>query len=104
MGGRFAEEGFVPLNLMMKHVPYIFGWIGVAHTITPGVGRFMDGVLLGDVPKYKSGAMVMSKKDGLGLGLFSGEQEVHTKIFATLYHTSRTRKWQRRHPLLYENT
>ena len=54
----------------MKRVPYLFGWLGVTHTITPGVERFMDGVLVGDVTKYKPGSMVMSKKDGLGLGLF----------------------------------
>jgi len=69
-GTGFANNAFPPLNVMMKHTPYLFGWIGVTHKITPGVERFMDGVLLGDESKYKSGAMVMSKKDGLGLGLF----------------------------------
>ena len=69
-GSGFANQGFPPLNVLMKHAPYVFGWLGIAHTITPGVERFMDGVLLGDESKYETGAMVMSKKDGLGLGLF----------------------------------
>ena len=30
----------------------------------------MDGVLVEDKSKYKTGVMVMSLKDGLGLGLF----------------------------------
>lgn len=69
-GTGFTSEGFPPLNIMMKHTPYLFGWLGVAHTIVPAVQRFMDGVLVGDKSKYKTGAMVMSLKDGLGLGLF----------------------------------
>ena len=69
-GSGFTSHGFFPLSTLMKHTPYIFGWLRVTHTIKPGVGRFMDGVLVGDVTKYKSGSMVMSKKDGLGMELF----------------------------------
>lgn len=69
-GTGFANEGFFPLNVMMKTVPRLFHYIGVAHRIVPAVERFMDGVLLGDKSNYNSGAMVMSSKDGLGMGLF----------------------------------
>lgn len=69
-GSGFGENVYPPLNVIMKHTPYLFGWLGVTHKTTPGVERMMDGVLLGDESNYKSGAMVMSKKDGLGLGLF----------------------------------
>lgn len=69
-GTGFANEGFFPLNTLMKNTPYLFGWLGVTHELTPGVMRLMDGILVGDESKYKSGAMVMSKKDGLGMGLF----------------------------------
>ena len=54
----------------MKRAPYMFGWIGVTHKIGPGVERFMDGILVGDESKYKTGAMVMSLKDGFGMGIF----------------------------------
>ena len=69
-GTGFSKEGFQPLKFLTKHAPFLFSSIGVTHAITPGVERFMDGVLVGDESKYKSGAMVMSAKDGLGLGLF----------------------------------
>jgi hypothetical protein len=69
-GSGFASHGFFPLDFMMKHAPKMFSYLGVAHKIEPGVARFMDGVLLGDESKYDNGAMVMSAKDGLGMGLF----------------------------------
>jgi len=69
-GTGFTQEGFFPLNVMMKKAPKLLHYLGVSHTIVPAVERYMDGVLLGEQSKYKSGAMVMSSKDGFGKGLF----------------------------------
>ena len=68
-GTGFSKNGFQPFNFLMKHAPGILR-NSVTLPITPGVERFMDGILVGDETKYKSGTMVMSAKDGLGVGLF----------------------------------
>lgn len=66
----FANNGFFPLNKAMKHTPFLFKWLGVTHTIEEGTSRLIDGVLVGEESAWDSGSMVMSKKDGLLLGLF----------------------------------
>jgi len=69
-GTGFSSEGFFPLDVMMKKAPFVFHYLGVTHKIVPAVERFMDGCLLGEKSKYESGAMVMSSKDGFGIGAF----------------------------------
>ena len=69
-GTGFTSEGFFPLDVMMKKAPFVFHYLGVTHKIVPAVERFMDGCLLGEKSKYESGAMVMSSKDGFGIGAF----------------------------------
>lgn len=66
-GTGFANEGFFPLNTLMKHAPYLFKWMGVTHTIEEGTSRMIDGVLTGP-PAWETGSIVLSKRDFFGFG------------------------------------
>merc|ERR1712045_40189 len=63
-GTGFTGHGMFPLNVAMKHTPYLFKWMGVTHDIISGTMRLLDGVLTGETSAWNNGAMVMSKRDG----------------------------------------
>lgn len=63
------------MNWLVRKMPFVLKWLAVTHTIEEGVSRFIDGVLTGSTV-WKTGSMVMSKRDFLGYAFWGAKGEV----------------------------